>query len=78
VFKRGEEIVRDGKVIKVVWGDYHAVEPQYDRSIEGQLRDYYARYQSFRAEHVQISDEEMAAFGHGAAVVAHPLRKGAQ
>jgi formylmethanofuran dehydrogenase subunit A len=78
VFKRGEEVVRDGKVIQVVWGDYHAVEPQYDRSIEGQLRDYYAQYQSFRAEHVQITDEEMAAFGHGATVVAHPLRKGAQ
>lgn len=78
VFKRGEEIVRDGKVVKVVWGDYHSVEPQYDRSIESELRDYYATYQSFRAEHVAISDEEMAAFGHGATVIAHPLRKGAQ
>jgi formylmethanofuran dehydrogenase subunit A len=78
VFKRGEEIVRDGKVVQVVWGDYHSVQPEYDRGIERELREYYATYQSFRAEHVAISDEEMAAFGHGAGVRVHPLRKGAQ
>ena len=78
VFKRGEEIVRDGRIVKTVWGEYHAVEPEYDRAIERELRDHYAKYQSFRAEHVQITDDEMHAFGHGARVIAHPLRKGAQ
>jgi formylmethanofuran dehydrogenase subunit A len=78
VFKRGEEIVRNGKVVKVVWGDYHSVEPQYDPGLERRMIDHFARYQTSRAEHMQISDEEMAAFGHGARVIAHPLRKGAQ
>lgn len=78
VFKRGEEIVRDGKVIKVVWGDFHSVEPQYDPGIERRMIDHFAAYQTSRAEHAQISDEEMAAFGHGATVIAHPLRAGAQ
>ncbi len=78
VFKRGEEIVRDGKIIKVVWGQFHTVEPQYDSGITRRMQEHLAAYHTSRAEHVQITDEEMAAFGHGASVIAHPLRKGAQ
>jgi formylmethanofuran dehydrogenase subunit A len=74
VFKDGEVIVRDGKVVKVTWGRYHTVQPEYDRGIEKRLRDHYARYQTIRADHLRISAEEMHAFGHGAAVLTHPCR----
>ncbi len=74
VFKDGEVIVRDGKVVKVTWGRYHTVQPEYDRGIEKRLRDYYARYQTIRADHLRISAEEMHAFGHGGAVLTHPCR----
>ena len=74
VFKDGEVIVRDGKVVKVTWGRYHTVQPEYDRGIEKRLRDHFERYQTIRADHLRISAEEMHAFGHGAAVLTHPCR----
>jgi len=74
VFKDGDVIVQDGKVVKVSWGRYHIVEPEYDRGIEGKLREYYERYQTIRADHLRISAEEMHGFGHGADVLTHPCR----
>ena len=74
VFKDGEVIVRDGKVVKVTWGRYHTVQPEYDRGIERRLRDHFERYQTIRADHLRISAEEMHAFGHGADVLTHPCR----
>ena len=38
VFKNGELIVRDGKVIKVVNGATHVARPEYDRAIEKPLQ----------------------------------------
>jgi formylmethanofuran dehydrogenase subunit A len=77
VFKDGEVVVRDGRVVKVVWGRYHLVKPAYDRGIEGRLRDYFDRFQTMQAEHLRITDDEMHAFGHGAELVTHPCRRGA-
>jgi len=74
VFKDGEVIVRDGRIVKVTWGRYHTVQPAYDRGIEKRLRDYYKRFQTIRADHLRISAEEMDVFGHGAAVLTHPCR----
>ena len=75
VFKDGEVVVRDGRVVKVVWGRYHLVKPDYDRGIEGRLRDYFERFQTMKAEHLRISEGEMTAFGHGAELVTHPCRR---
>jgi formylmethanofuran dehydrogenase subunit A len=75
VFKDGELVVRDGKVVKVSWGRYHTVQPAYDHGIERRLREHFARYHTIRADHLRIDDEEMAAFGHGAEVVRHPCRR---
>lgn len=76
VFKAGEPVVRDGKIIAVTWGRYHTVQPAYDHGIERRLQEYFARYQTVRAEHLVISDEEMHGFGHGGAVLVHPCRGG--
>jgi formylmethanofuran dehydrogenase subunit A len=75
VFKDGRLVVRDGKVVQVTWGRYHSVRPEYDRGIERELAQYFDRYGTIRAEHMRISAEEMAAFGHGAATLVHPCRR---
>jgi len=78
VFKDGELVVQDGKVVKVTWGRYHTVRPEYDRGIESRLADHFAAYHTMRAGQMVISDDEMHAFGHGAEVLVHPLRQGSR
>jgi len=75
VFKDGEVVVRNGKVVQVTWGRYHAVQPEYDHGIERRLKDYFDRYQTMRADHLRITPDEMHVFGHGADVVTHPCRR---
>ena len=75
VFKDGEVVVRDGKVVKVTWGRYHTVQPEFDHGIERRLKEHFDRYQTIRADHLRISADEMHAFGHGADVVTHPCRR---
>jgi formylmethanofuran dehydrogenase subunit A len=74
VFKDGELVVRDGKVVRVAWGQYHTVAPAFDPGIERRVADHFARFHTIRATNFRISDAEMAAFGHGAGVVIHPCR----
>jgi formylmethanofuran dehydrogenase subunit A len=75
VFKDGDLVVEHGKVVKVTWGRTHTVRPEYDRAIERRLAEHFARYQTIRADHLRIGDEEMRAFGHGAGVVTHACRR---
>jgi formylmethanofuran dehydrogenase subunit A len=75
VFKDGTLLARGGNIVGVAWGRFHAVAPPFDAGIEGRLARYFERYQTIRAAHVAISDEEMAAFGHGVPVVIHPCRR---
>ena len=63
VFKDGELIVRDGRVVKVVNGALHAVKPEYDKGIEKPLKDYYDRYMTVKMEHMKIGDDEVCACG---------------
>jgi formylmethanofuran dehydrogenase subunit A len=69
VFKNGELIVRNGKVIKVTQGATHVARPQYDRSIEKQLSDYFHRYHTMRMENFRLSDDEIIEGGRGHIVV---------
>ena len=69
VFKNGELIVRDGKVIKVVNGATHVARPAYDRSIEKPLKDYFDRYHTVRMENFRLSDEEIIDGGRGEIIV---------
>jgi formylmethanofuran dehydrogenase subunit A len=75
VFKDGELIVRDGRIVKVVWGRYHTVEPAYNHGISRRLTEHFERYHTVRAEHLQISADELRSFGHGADMVTHPCRR---
>ncbi len=75
VFKDGEEIVRDGRIVKVVQGRYHTVEPDYDPAIERRLAEYFEKYLTLRAKHMWISRDELSGLGHDAEVVVHPTRR---
>jgi formylmethanofuran dehydrogenase subunit A len=69
VFKNGELIVRDGKVIKVVNGATHVARPEYNRSIEKPLKEYFDRYHTVRMENFRLSDEEIIDGGRGEIIV---------
>jgi formylmethanofuran dehydrogenase subunit A len=69
VFKNGELIVRDGKVVKAVNGATHVVRPDYDRAIEKPLRDYFSRYHTVQMENFKLADWEVLDGGRGSIVV---------
>jgi formylmethanofuran dehydrogenase subunit A len=73
VFKDGELVVKDGKVVKVTWGTTHVVRPNYDASVEKDLKDYFDRYMTMKVGNFKISDDEITEDGRGSLTV-HPLK----
>jgi formylmethanofuran dehydrogenase subunit A len=69
VFKGGELVVKDGKVVKVVQGATHVMRPDYDKSIEKPLNDYFDRFGTVRMENYKLSDDEIVRGDKGAIVV---------
>jgi formylmethanofuran dehydrogenase subunit A len=69
VFKNGELIVRNGKVVKVVQGATHVVRPDFDRTIEKPLKDYFDRFHTIRMDNFKLSDEEIVDGDRGRIVV---------
>ena len=73
VFKDGELVVQDGQVVKVTWGTTHIVKPDYDLSIENELKPYFDKYLTMKLGNFKISDDEITEDGRGS-LTAHPLR----
>ncbi|MBS4052711.1 MAG: formylmethanofuran dehydrogenase subunit A, partial [Methylomonas sp.] len=73
VFKDGELVVQDGQVVKVTWGTTHIVKPEYDLSIENELKPYFDKYLTMKLGNFKISDDEISEDGRGS-LTAHPLR----
>ena len=69
VFKNGELVVKDGKVVKVVWGATHATKPAFDVSVEKELKEYFDRYHTMNVDNFKISDDEIAEDGRNKVVV---------
>jgi formylmethanofuran dehydrogenase subunit A len=44
VFKSGDLVVRNGKVVRVTWGRCYHVEPGFDALIEKRVKAFYDRY----------------------------------
>ncbi len=65
VFKNGELIVRNGKVVRPFSGNTHVLRPEYDRGIHRQLHRYFNDYQTLRMNHFQLDDDEIRAYGDG-------------
>jgi formylmethanofuran dehydrogenase subunit A len=73
VFKDGELVVKDGEVVKVTWGTTHIVKPDYDLSIEKDLKPYFDKYLTMKLGNFKISDDEISEDGRGS-LTEHPLR----
>ena len=63
VFKDGELVVKDGEIIKVVWGKTHTAKPAYDKAVEKGLKDYFDKYHTIQLDNFKISDDEIAQDG---------------
>ena len=74
VFKDGQLIVQDGKIIDVVWGATHVVRPAFDRAIERRLAPFFERYRTVRLGNFVIDDDEITADGRGRLAV-HACRR---
>lgn len=68
VFKDGELVVKDGKVIKVVWGKTHTTKPAYDTGVEKGLKDYFDKYHTMQLDNFKISNDEIAQDGRNQVV----------
>lgn len=73
VFKDGELVVQNGQVVKVTWGTTHIVKPDYDLSIEKDLKPYFDKYLTMKLGNFKISDDEISEDGRGS-LTTHPLR----
>jgi formylmethanofuran dehydrogenase subunit A len=65
VFKNGDLIVRNGRVVKVTAGATHVARPSYDKAILKPLKEYFEKYHTVRVENFAVSDEEIVASNCG-------------
>lgn len=69
VFKDGELVVEDGKVIKVLNGGTHILKPEYDNNIERPLKNYFDRYQTMKLGNFKLQDDEIIEYGNSHLIV---------
>jgi formylmethanofuran dehydrogenase subunit A len=69
VFKNGQLIVRNGRIIKLVQGATHVARPAFDKGIERSLRDYFERYHTVRMDNFRVSDDEIIGGDHGSLII---------
>ena len=77
VFKDGDLVAKDGKIVKVTRGNTHVVKPGFDRGIEKELGKYFERYQTMRMENFKIDDDEIREIGNGARLNVHECARSA-
>jgi formylmethanofuran dehydrogenase subunit A len=73
VFKDGQLVVVDGKVVSTKWGTTHTVKPDWDASLEKDLQKYFDRFMTMKLGNFKISDDEITEDGRGSLTV-HPLK----
>lgn len=69
VFKDGELVAKNGKIVKVVIGTTHTVKPGYDNNIEKHLRQYFEKYQTVNIDNLVLSNDEIYDNGRGSVTV---------
>ena len=63
VFKDGNLVVRDGQVVKVVWGATHVAISDYDSSIEKEVDKWFATWKGTRFSNFVFNKEELESDG---------------
>lgn len=71
VFKDGELVVKDGKVVKVVWGATHTAKPAFDLGVEKDLAAYFDKYHTIQLDNFKIDPSEISDDGRGRIIVHH-------
>jgi formylmethanofuran dehydrogenase subunit A len=69
VFKDGQLIVKDGNIVRVVWGATHTVKPEFDRGIEKEIKQYFDKYLTIKMDHMKVSNDEIEGDGRGKVIV---------
>jgi formylmethanofuran dehydrogenase subunit A len=76
VFKGGDLVVRDGRIMATPHGTTHVVRPDFDRAIEADLAEHFASHMSMQLKGFAIGDEELCeACNHGGALAIHSCRR---
>ncbi|MEM5339483.1 formylmethanofuran dehydrogenase subunit A [Paraburkholderia azotifigens] len=65
VFKDGELVAREGRIVATPAGGTHYVEPEFDRSIEKVVEDYGDAYLATNMRRASISRDELCLCGNG-------------
>ena len=60
VLKDGQIVVENGKIKKYIWGNTQTVKPEYDKSIEKDLKKFFDKYHTMKLENYIISNDEMS------------------
>ncbi|MSR14656.1 MAG: formylmethanofuran dehydrogenase subunit A [Gammaproteobacteria bacterium] len=74
VYKAGEQIIREGKIVATPRGATHVVRPEFDSSIERLLDTYFDQYMSVRRANFMVSDHEIEEFGQSP-LIRHTARR---
>lgn len=69
VFKDGNIIVRNGRIVDEVWGATHVVRPDYDNGVERELDRYFDSYMTLHKDNTKVTDDEIQDGGRGKLVV---------
>ena len=69
VFKDGQLVVKDGSIVKVVWGATHTVRPDFDRGIEKEIKSYFDKYHTIKMDHMKVSNDELEDGGRSKVIV---------
>jgi formylmethanofuran dehydrogenase subunit A len=71
VFKDGELVAERGAIKAAPPGGIHVVKPEFDRGIERELEDYFARYQTLSLASFRLGDDEVRECGRAPRLIDH-------
>ncbi len=63
VFKDGELVARNGRIVALRNGATHVVAPEFDKGILRRLKPYFDRYQTVNMGNFEITDDELRGYG---------------
>lgn len=74
VFKDGNLVVRNGKIVQVTYGATHSLRPEYDPAIENSLNKYFNKFHTMKLGNFKLVDAEILDHGKGKLHI-QPCRK---
>ncbi|MBT4770782.1 MAG: formylmethanofuran dehydrogenase subunit A [Rhodospirillaceae bacterium] len=74
VFKDGQLVARNGRIVDVVWGTTHVVRPEYDSAIERPLKTFFNDYQGIALDNFVVREGDFPEDGRYR-FKAHPTKK---